>query len=54
MIFIEMDKGFFEGDRKKDDRDIERKHPKELDRQVKAAVAVSTTPVEAEKQKKMR
>jgi len=44
--FIEMDEGFFEGHRKKDDEsNLETKPVKELDRQVKAIVAVSTTPI---------
>ena len=52
--FIEMDEGFFEGHRKKADELCEGRQPKELDRQVKAVVAVSTTPVPIEKQKKGR
>jgi ISXO2-like transposase domain len=43
--FIEMDEGFFEGHRKKDDECFITKPAKELDRQVKAIVAVSTTPI---------
>lgn len=46
--YIEMDEGFFEGQRK---REPDGTASKELDRQVKAIVAVSTTPVEREKQK---
>lgn len=46
--FVEMDEGFFEGHRKTE-QGLPRK---ELDRQVKAIVAVSTTPVpEAERKK---
>lgn len=52
--FIEMDEAFFEGHRKKADELCEGKQPKELDRQVKAVVAVSTTPIRAEKRKKGR
>ena len=43
--FIEMDEGFFEGHRKKDEEGLIVKPAKELDRQVKAIVAVSTTPI---------
>ena len=43
--FIEMDEGFFEGHRKKEEDGLITKPAKELDRQVKAIVAVSTTPV---------
>ena len=47
--FMEMDEGFFEGHRK---RDAEGAHKQELDRQVKAIVAISSTPIpEAEQQK---
>lgn len=47
---IEMDEGFFEGIRKKDDdRGLVVAPAKELDRQVKAIVAVSTTPIEVGK-----
>ena len=52
--FIEMDEGFFEGHRKKADEFSQGKQPKELDRQVKAVVAVSTTPVPIEEQHKGR
>ena len=52
--FIEMDEGFFEGQRKKDDEGFIVKPVKELDRQVKAIVAVSTTPVSIDKQKQHR
>lgn len=52
--FIEMDEGFFEGHRKKDTQSIEGKPVKELDRQVKAIVAVSTTPVAINDQQKHR
>jgi hypothetical protein len=44
-------KVFFEGHRKKDNSDLENKPAKELDRQVKAIVAVSTKPVTAAEQK---
>lgn len=40
--FIEMDEAFFEGHRKKDDNILITKPVKELDRQVKAIVAVSS------------
>ena len=40
--YIEMDEGFFEGHRKKDDDGTP---SKELDRQVKVIVAVSTVPI---------
>jgi transposase-like protein len=43
--FIEMDEGFFEGHRKKEDDDLKGKPVKELDRQVKALVAVSAKPI---------
>jgi ISXO2-like transposase domain len=43
--FVEMDEGFFEGHRKKTDYSSNGKPAKELDRQVKAVVAVSTTPI---------
>jgi hypothetical protein len=43
--FIEMDEGFFEGHRKTETDVITDNLPKELDRQVKAIVAVSVTPV---------
>lgn len=50
--FIEMDEGFFEGKRKKEgDEDPLAKPVKELDRQVKAIVAVSTTPITTEHKK---
>lgn len=49
--YIEMDEGFFEGHRKKDSLALESKPVKELDRQVKAIVAVSTKPVAATEQK---
>jgi ISXO2-like transposase domain len=52
--FIEMDEAFFEGHRKKDDGQPEGKPVKELDRQVKAVVAVSTAPIGAEKHKENR
>ncbi len=44
--YVEMDEGFFEGHRKKDeDNGLIAKPAKEMDRQVKAIVAVSTTPI---------
>ena len=44
--YIEMDEGFFEGHRKKDDDGgLITKPAKELDRQVKAIVAVSSKPI---------
>ena len=50
--FIEMDEGFFEGHRKKAEEGLIVKPAKELDRQVKAIVAVSTTPVVTGEHKK--
>src|ERR1039457_698704 len=50
--FVEMDEGFFEGHRKKDK--LDGKPVKELDRQVKVIVAVSTKPVEVSEQKEHR
>lgn len=52
--YIEMDEGFFEGHRKKDSPAMESKPVKELDRQVKAIVAVSAKPVAAGEQKGYR
>ena len=53
--YIEMDEGFFEGHRKKDNlQEPNAKPVKELDRQVKAIVAVSTIPVPPDKQKQHR
>ncbi len=52
--FIEMDEGFFEGHRKKADDNIESKPLKELDRQVKAIVAVSSDPIIKSEQKNGR
>ena len=52
--FIEMDEGFFEGHRKKSEEDFISQPVKELDRQVKAIVAVSTTPVSINEQKTYR
>ena len=50
--FIEMDEGFFEGIRKKDDdTGLVVVPAKEIDRQVKAIVAVSTTPIEVGRRK---
>ncbi len=43
--YIEMDEGFFEGHRKKNSDEGNSKPVKEMDRQVKAIVAVSTTPI---------
>ncbi len=54
ICFTEMDEGFFEGHRKKDTQSIESKPVKELDRQVKAIVAVSTIPVAINDQQKHR
>ena len=51
--FIEMDEGFFEGHRKKAEEGKNVKPAKELDRQVKAIVAVSCKPIiDNEKQTK--
>lgn len=50
--FIEMDEGFFEGHRKKSM--VSGKLPKELDRQVKAIVAVSSTPINEDEQQKYK
>lgn len=51
--YIEMDEGFFEGHRKKEEKDgLTVKPVKEIDRQVKAIVAVSTTPFATDKHKK--
>ena len=52
--FIEMDEGFFEGHRKKNEDTLIPKPVKQLDRQVKAIVAVSTTPVITGETKKGR
>ena len=52
--FIEMDEGFFEGHRKKDKDMPDGKPAKELDRQVKAIVAVSVQPVTDADHKKHR
>ncbi len=53
--YIEMDEGFFEGHRKKGDcSDIAGKPVKELDRQVKVIVAVSTNPLSTAECKKHR
>ena len=52
--FIEMEEGFFEGHRKKDKDIPDGKPAKELDRQVKAIVAVSVQPVAAADQTKHR
>lgn len=52
--YIEMDEGFFEGHRKKEIIDGEIVAAPELDRQVKAIVAVSTNPIAIEDQKKDR
>lgn len=51
--FIEMDEGFFEGHRKKEEDSVITKPVKELDRQVRAIVAVSRQPIlNKEEQKK--
>lgn len=52
--FIEMDEGFFEGHRKKEVATLESKPVKEMDRQVKAIVAVSTKPLTQADQKENR
>ncbi len=52
--FIEMDEGFFEGHRRKQEDSLEAKPVKELDRQVKAIVAVSTRPIAAGESKQGR
>lgn len=49
--FIEMDEGFFEGHRKREIDSVENKAVKELDRQVKVIVAVSTKPAEEEQRR---
>lgn len=49
--YIEMDEGFFEGHRKKQGDALIVKPVKELDRQVKAVVAVSTIPIVIGKRK---
>lgn len=49
--YIELDEGFFEGHRKQDTNCIETKSIKELDRQVKAIVAVSSIPLQQREQK---
>ena len=49
--YVEMDEGFFEGHRKKEMPDGEMKPVKEMDRQVKVIVAVSTRPIAASEQK---
>lgn len=51
--FIEMDEGFFEGHRKRNEEPKE-EPAKELDRQVKAIVAISTTPIAIQDQNKHR
>lgn len=52
--FIEMDEGFFEGHRKTQADNSQSKPVKELDRQVKAIVAVSVQPVGKAEQKEHR
>lgn len=52
--FIEMDEGFFEGHRKKQEDNEQGKPVKELDRQVKAIVAVSVQAIAQEQQKQHR
>lgn len=49
--YVEMDEGFFEGHRKKTEDGLD---AKELDRQVKVIVAVSTQPIIKEEQKQHR
>ena len=51
---LEMDEGFFEGHRKKEVVDGIVKPSPELNRQVKAIVAVSTRLIDAGKEKKLR
>lgn len=50
--FIEMDEGFFEGHRKKDDNILGTSTVKEMDRQVKAIVAVSKKPIKSKDEQK--
>jgi hypothetical protein len=52
--YIEMDEGFFEGHRKKETTGAASDAVKQLDRQVKAIVAVSTQPVATDEQKEYR
>lgn len=53
--YIEMDEGFFEGHRKKADKEGRPdKQPKELDRQVKVIVGVSTVQVKQDKRKEYK
>lgn len=52
--FIEMDEGFFEGHRKPAEEGLITMPAKELDRQVKAIVAISTTPIVTGEYKKGR
>jgi len=52
--FIEMDEGFFEGHRKREESGAQAQAVKELVRQVKAIVAVSTTPVKEHEQQKYK
>ncbi len=52
--FIEMDESFFEGHRKKENDSLLARPVKELDRQVKAVVAVSTTAIATGQIKKGR
>lgn len=52
--YIEMDEGFFEGHRKKPQEDPSGEQPKELDRQVKVVVGVSTEEVKPNKRKKYK
>lgn len=52
--YIEMDEGFFEGHRKKPQPEQSEVQPKELDRQVKVVVGVSTKRVKQDKKKKYK
>ena len=52
--YIEMDEGFFEGHRKKSQDLPVGKEPKELDRQVKVIVGVSTKKVKKDKRKEYK
>ncbi len=52
--FLEMDEGFFEGHRKNDEDMPDGKPARELDRQVKAIVAISTEPIAEKDQREHR
>jgi hypothetical protein len=49
--YIEMDEGFFEGHRKKPQDIPRRRKPKEVDRQVKVIVGVSTEEIKKDKKR---